>query len=68
MPYFAHVSLILAPDRSKLSKRHGATSVGQVFVSSDTYLCLMPSPGYDVLAFWFPLHIRIFFSIAIITV
>ncbi|KAM7482828.1 hypothetical protein LguiB_007411 [Lonicera macranthoides] len=29
MPYFAHVSLILAPDRSKLSKRHGATSVGQ---------------------------------------
>lgn len=30
MPYFAHVSLILASDRSKLSKRHGATSVGQV--------------------------------------
>ena len=30
MPTFAHVSLILAPDRSKLSKRHGATSVGQV--------------------------------------
>ncbi|KAL3655617.1 Glutamate--tRNA ligase, chloroplastic/mitochondrial [Castilleja foliolosa] len=29
MPIFAHVSLILAPDRSKLSKRHGATSVGQ---------------------------------------
>ncbi|KAI8548071.1 hypothetical protein RHMOL_Rhmol07G0244000 [Rhododendron molle] len=29
MPYFAHVSLILAPDRSKLSKRHGATSMGQ---------------------------------------
>ncbi|GAB2225039.1 hypothetical protein Drorol1_Dr00005821 [Drosera rotundifolia] len=29
MPYFAHLSLILAPDRSKLSKRHGATSVGQ---------------------------------------
>lgn len=29
MPSFAHVSLILAPDRSKLSKRHGATSVGQ---------------------------------------
>ncbi|KAK6117474.1 hypothetical protein DH2020_048801 [Rehmannia glutinosa] len=30
MPRFAHVSLILAPDRSKLSKRHGATSVGQL--------------------------------------
>ena len=27
-PTFAHVSLILAPDKSKLSKRHGATSVG----------------------------------------
>lgn len=29
VPQFGHVSLILAPDRSKLSKRHGATSVGQ---------------------------------------
>jgi glutamyl-tRNA synthetase len=28
-PLFGHMSLILAPDRSKLSKRHGATSVGQ---------------------------------------
>lgn len=28
-PNFGHVSLILAPDRSKLSKRHGATSVGE---------------------------------------
>ena len=28
-PKFCHVSLILAPDRSKLSKRHGATSVGE---------------------------------------
>eukprot|EP00878_Enallax_costatus_P016251 GHUV01017045.1.p1 GENE.GHUV01017045.1~~GHUV01017045.1.p1 ORF type:complete len:348 (+),score=63.29 GHUV01017045.1:314-1357(+) len=27
-PVFAHMSLILAPDKSKLSKRHGATSVG----------------------------------------
>ncbi|MDD3363864.1 MAG: glutamate--tRNA ligase [Syntrophomonas sp.] len=26
-PQFVHVSMILAPDRSKLSKRHGATSV-----------------------------------------
>lgn len=37
MPYFAHVSLILAPDRSKLSKRHGATSVGQVFLLINIY-------------------------------
>ncbi|OPX86343.1 MAG: Glutamate--tRNA ligase 2 [Pelotomaculum sp. PtaB.Bin104] len=27
LPVFAHLSMILAPDRSKLSKRHGATSV-----------------------------------------
>ncbi|CCQ92527.1 Glutamate--tRNA ligase 2 [[Clostridium] ultunense Esp] len=27
VPHFAHVPMILAPDRSKLSKRHGATSV-----------------------------------------
>ncbi|WP_077369340.1 glutamate--tRNA ligase [Anaerosalibacter sp. Marseille-P3206] len=27
LPQFAHLSMILAPDRSKLSKRHGATSV-----------------------------------------
>lgn len=27
IPCFAHVSMILSPDRSKLSKRHGATSV-----------------------------------------
>lgn len=29
VPQFAHVSLILGADRSKLSKRHGATSVSQ---------------------------------------
>ncbi|MFW5986144.1 MAG: glutamate--tRNA ligase [Halanaerobiales bacterium] len=28
-PEFAHVPMILAPDRSKLSKRHGATSVDE---------------------------------------
>lgn len=28
VPQFAHVSLILGSDRTKLSKRHGATSVG----------------------------------------
>lgn len=28
-PMFAHVPMILAPDRSKLSKRHGATSVAE---------------------------------------
>ena len=29
IPKFAHIPMILAPDRSKLSKRHGATSVGE---------------------------------------
>lgn len=29
LPQFAHVPMILAPDRSKLSKRHGATSVDE---------------------------------------
>jgi glutamyl-tRNA synthetase len=28
-PQYAHIPLILAPDRSKLSKRHGATSVNE---------------------------------------
>jgi len=28
-PAFAHVGMILAPDRSKLSKRHGATAVAE---------------------------------------
>lgn len=41
MPRFAHVSLILAPDRSKLSKRHGATSVGQVIQYWVLMNCLM---------------------------
>jgi glutamyl-tRNA synthetase len=29
MPAFAHVPLILGPDKKRLSKRHGATSVGE---------------------------------------
>lgn len=29
LPNYAHVSIILAPDRTKLSKRYGATSVGE---------------------------------------
>ncbi|KAF2302282.1 hypothetical protein GH714_033981 [Hevea brasiliensis] len=46
MPYFVHVSLILALDRIKLSKRNGATSVGHVLASSVAYLC-----RFDILAF-----------------
>ncbi|NLI75541.1 MAG: glutamate--tRNA ligase [Candidatus Riflebacteria bacterium] len=29
LPVFGHVSMILGPDKTKLSKRHGTTSVGQ---------------------------------------
>ncbi|MGC8733988.1 MAG: glutamate--tRNA ligase [bacterium] len=29
-PFYAHIPMILAPDRSKLSKRHGATSVEEL--------------------------------------
>lgn len=29
LPQFAHLGMILAPDRSKLSKRHGATAVSE---------------------------------------
>ena len=29
VPQFAHIPLILGPDKSRLSKRHGATSVGE---------------------------------------
>ncbi len=54
-PQFAHVSMILSPDRSKLSKRHGATSV-QEFAGSGylpqallNYLVLLGwSPGTDL--------------------
>lgn len=53
-PQFAHVSMILAPDRSKLSKRHGATSVqefrdqGYLPEALVNYLALLGwSPGSD---------------------
>ncbi len=54
VPAFAHVPMILAPDRSKLSKRHGATSVeeyrdaGIVPEALVNYLLLLGfSPGED---------------------
>jgi len=53
-PVFAHVPMILAPDRSKLSKRHGATSVeefrdqGYLPEALVNYLALLGwSPGND---------------------
>lgn len=55
LPRFAHVPMILAPDRSKLSKRHGATSVeefrAQGFLPEAllNYMALLGwSPGNDL--------------------
>lgn len=57
-PIFAHAAMILAPDRSKLSKRHGATSVteyirqGFLPEAMVNYLALLgwsPSDGQEVL-------------------
>lgn len=54
LPRFAHVPMILAPDRSKLSKRHGATSVeefdreGFLPEALINYIALLGwSPGHD---------------------
>ena len=54
LPLFAHVSMVLAPDHQKLSKRHGATSVAeyreQGFLPAAliNYLALLGwSPGDD---------------------
>ncbi|MDI9441173.1 MAG: glutamate--tRNA ligase [Firmicutes bacterium] len=52
LPKFAHIPLILGPDKSKLSKRHGATSVlqfkeeGYVAEAMVNYLALL-GWGYD---------------------
>jgi len=68
-PEFAHVSMILAPDRSKLSKRHGATSVqefrddGYLPEALLNYLALLGwSSGEDV-DFWQPKDIIARFSL-----
>ena len=44
-PIFGHVSLILAPDKSKLSKRHGATSVGEF--REDGYLAAVGGAAWE---------------------
>jgi len=53
-PAFAHIPLILAPDRSKLSKRHGATAVteyrkmGYLPEALTNFIALLGwSPGQD---------------------
>ena len=57
IPEFAHLGMILAPDRSKLSKRHGATAVSEfieqgylpeAFVNFIALLGWSPSDGVEV--------------------
>lgn len=57
VPQFAHVGMILAPDKSKLSKRHGATAVSEfieqgylpeAFVNFITLLGWSPEDGQEI--------------------
>ncbi|MCG0274911.1 MAG: glutamate--tRNA ligase [Thermosediminibacteraceae bacterium] len=59
LPKFAHVPMILAPDRSKLSKRHGATSVEefrdqgylpQAIINYLTLLGWSPPDGEEIMS------------------
>lgn len=59
VPQFAHVSLILAPDHSKLSKRHGAVSVGDYRQEGYLPEALI---NYLVLLGWSPKDDREFFT------
>lgn len=67
LPLFAHVSMILAPDHHKLSKRHGATSVAEYreagFLPEAlvNYLALLGwSPGDDREFFTLPQLVELF--------
>ena len=59
VPQFAHVSLILAPDHSKLSKRFGAVSVGDYRMEGYLPEALV---NYLVLLGWSPKDDREFFT------
>jgi nondiscriminating glutamyl-tRNA synthetase len=59
VPQFAHVSLILAPDHSKLSKRHGAVSIGEYRLEGYLPEALL---NYLVLLGWSPKDDREFFT------
>ena len=57
IPKFAHVGMILAPDRTKLSKRHGATAVSEfieegylpeAFVNFLALLGWSPADGHEI--------------------
>ena len=58
-PRFGHMSMILAPDRSKLSKRHGATSVEEFRSQGYTHQAIV---NYLTLLGWGPGDEREIFS------
>ncbi len=58
-PHFGHMSMILAPDRSKLSKRHGATSVEEFRSQGYTHQAIV---NYLTLLGWGPGDEREIFS------
>jgi nondiscriminating glutamyl-tRNA synthetase len=60
LPLFAHVSMILAPDHHKLSKRHGATSLAEYRAAGFLPEALL---NYLVLLGWSPGDDREFFSL-----
>jgi len=60
LPLFAHVSMILAPDHHKLSKRHGATAVGEY---RDAGFLPEALVNYLALLGWSPGDDREFFSL-----
>ena len=59
-PKFGHMSMILAPDRSKLSKRHGATSVEEFRAQGFTAEAIV---NYLTLLGWGPGDEREIFSL-----
>jgi nondiscriminating glutamyl-tRNA synthetase len=61
LPLFAHVSMILAPDHHKLSKRHGATAVAEYRAEGFLPEALV---NYLALLGWSPGDDREFFSLA----
>ena len=60
-PLFAHVSMILAPDHQKLSKRHGATAVAEYREQGYLPEALL---NYLALLGWSPGDDREFFTLA----
>jgi nondiscriminating glutamyl-tRNA synthetase len=60
LPLFAHVSMILAPDHQKLSKRHGATSIAEYRELGYTPEALV---NYLALLGWSPGDDREFFTL-----